>query len=316
MLDRTATAPARGSSPFSLVQSRIRARKELVTAILFLLPAFLFLGVFIYFPTVLAILLAFFHYQIGGHSTTTWEGLSNFKQAVSDSVFRRSVVNTFYYALMIVPTDLIVATAIALLINRASKFYSFIRVLVLLPYVTPAIGTAIGWLWIYDPSYGLANAVLTWLHLPTSMWVQSPYVAMPSVVIYSLWHGVGFDVIIIMSAIANLPTGVLEASLVDGATSWRRFWQITLPLISPTMFFLVVVSTIGSMQAFAQVFALSGQTGGPENATTTMLFQVYQTAFQYGHLSYAAAMAVILVLIILALTLFQRWVGNRLVFYQ
>ncbi|GMA65455.1 hypothetical protein GCM10025859_58950 [Alicyclobacillus fastidiosus] len=189
-------------------------------------------------------------------------GLSNFKEAVTDAVFQRSIVHTLYYAAMVVPATLILATAIALLINRATKFYSFIRVFVLLPYVTPAIGTAIGWMWIYDPTYGLANAVLHWLHLPMLQWLQSPYLALPSIAIYSLWHGVGFDVVIMLSALSGLPSGVLEASLVDGASPWRRFWRITLPLISPTMFFLVIVTTIGSLQAFSQVFALSSATGG------------------------------------------------------
>lgn len=294
---------------------RRRTRKDLLVAALFLSPAFAFLMTFVYFPTVLAFLLAFFHYQIGG-AGSTWVGVANFRAAAADAIFRRSLVNTIYFAAMVVPATLILATSIALLIDHAAKFYSFIRVLVLLPYVTPAIGTAIGWMWIYDPTYGLANAVLHWLHLPVLQWLQSPYLALPSIAIYSLWHGVGFDVVIMLSALHALPTGVLEASLVDGATPWRRFWRITLPLISPTMFFLAIVTTAGSLQAFSQVFALSSATGGPENSTATTLFEVYQTAFTYGNFSYASAMAIILVILILLLTLFQRWVGKRMVFYQ
>ncbi|WP_284286302.1 carbohydrate ABC transporter permease [Alicyclobacillus fastidiosus] len=248
-------------SPVASLSGCRRARKDFLVAVAFLIPAFAFLIIFVYFPTVLAVLLAFIHFQIGV-SGSTWVGLSNFKEAVTDAVFQRSIVHTLYYAAMVVPATLILATAIALLINRATKFYSFIRVFVLLPYVTPAIGTAIGWMWIYDPTYGLANAVLHWLHLPMLQWLQSPYLALPSIAIYSLWHGVGFDVVIMLSALSGLPSGVLEASLVDGASPWRRFWRITLPLISPTMFFLVIVTTIGSLQAFSQVFALSSATGG------------------------------------------------------
>lgn len=319
MLNNNVKETAKGVSGLAVARphslAKKRRRKETVIGILFLVPAAAFLFTFIFFPTLLAFVLAFFHYQIGVPGMQ-WKGASYFTEAFSDSLFRRSLVNSFYYAGMAVPSILIIATLIALLINKASRYYTFIRTLVLFPYVTPAVGTAIGWMWIYNPTYGLANAVLTWLHLPTSQWLQSPYMALPSVVIYSIWHGVGFDIIILMAALNNLPKGVLEASLVDGATPWYRFWRITLPLISPTMFFLVIITTIGSLQSFSEVFALSGASGGPEHATTTTLFLIYQTAFNNGYFSYASAMAIILVVFILIFTLIQRWIGKYLVFYQ
>ncbi|MHB1626887.1 MAG: carbohydrate ABC transporter permease [Bacilli bacterium] len=297
-------------------RAAIRRRvRDTLSALLFLLPALIFLAAFVYVPSVMAFALAFWHYRLLGVHTT-WAGWSNFTDALQFSVFQQSLINTAYYAAMMVPSIVVLSVAIALLINRASRFYSFIRTLILLPYATPAIGTAIGWLWIFDPTYGLANGVLHALGLPTSQWLQSPVMAMPAVAIYSLWHGVGFDVVIVMSALAGLPKGVLEAAAIDGAGAWRRFLRIALPLISPTIFFITVVTTIGTLQSFAQIYALSGGSGGPEYATTTTLFLIYQTAFVYNHYSYASAMAVILVLIILALTLFQRWMGKRMVFYQ
>lgn len=304
----------RGGRNPSLALSKRKFRNEL-TAFLYLAPAMAFLAAFIYFPTVLAFLLAFFHYQIGGNGTR-WAGLDNFRQAFQYDVFWRALLNTLYYAVMVIPSSLVIATAIALLINKASRLYSFVRTLVLLPYVTPAVGTAIGWLWIYEPSFGLANALLKLLHLPTSTWLQSPYMALPSVAIYSVWHGVGFDIIIIMSALNAVPRGMLEASYMDGAGAWKRFWSVTLPLISPTMYFLVIITTIGSLQAFSQVYALSMGGGGPEYATTTTLFLIYETAFQYGDYSYAAAMAIVLVMMILGFTLLQRWIGKKWVYYQ
>lgn len=289
--------------------------KNHLLATLFLLPAMVFLLVFIYFPTVLALLLGFFHYQIGGLKTQ-FVGLQNFHEAFTYPVFWRAVLNTLFFAAMVVPVQLALSMAIALLINKISRVYSFVRTLVLLPYVTPAVGTAIGWMWIFEPNYGLANGVLHWLHLPELNWLQSPYMALPSVAIYSIWHGVGFDVVIIMAALSTLPKSILEAASIDGANHARTLWKITLPLISPTIFFLVVISTIGSLQGFSQMFALSNASGGPEHATTTLLFLVYQTAFNYGDYSYAAAMALVLVIMILLFTLFQRWVSKRMVFYQ
>ncbi|WP_083511931.1 carbohydrate ABC transporter permease [Alicyclobacillus acidiphilus] len=288
--------------------------KDLLVAALFLVPAFAFLIVFVYFPTVLAFVLAFFNYHPGG--SMQWAGVSNFTEAVKDSVFQRALLNSLYYAAMMVPATLVLSMAIALLINRVAKFYSFVRVLITLPYVTPAIGTAIGWLWIYNPSFGVANTILHWFHLPPSQWMGSPKMAMPAVVIYALWHGIGFDVIILLAALSGLPKGVLEAAIVDGARGWTRFFRVTLPLISPTVFFIVVVTLIGSFQAFSQMFALSVSSGGPEYATTTALLYIYQQAFQYGQMSYGAAMAVFLVVGIFLLTMITRWIGNRVVFYQ
>jgi ABC-type sugar transport system permease subunit len=215
-----------------------------------------------------------------------------------------------------IPTTIFGAVLIALLIHGSSRFYAIIRTAVLLPYITPVIATSIGWLWMFNPQYGMMNAVLGWFHIPPSQWLLSPSMAMPAVALYSLWHGLGFDVIIVLAALSNVPTTVLEAATIDGATHWRKFWRVTLPFISPTMFFLVIITTIATLQAFSQVYALSGGKGGPEYATTTLLLLIYQTAFQDFHFSYAAAMAILLVLMILGLTLFQRWLSTKWVFYQ
>jgi multiple sugar transport system permease protein len=306
-VESTATASTRA-------RHRTRIRHALLAG-LFLLPALAFLLTFVYVPSFMAFSLAFFHYHLMGVNTTS-AGWSNFSDAISFNIFQQSLGNTFFYAAMMIPSILLVSMGIALLINRATRFYAVLRTLVLLPYATPAVGTAIGWLWIFDPTYGLANAVLHVFHIPPQQWLQSPAEAMPSIALYSLWHGVGFDVIIVMAALASVPRTVLEAAAIDGANAWRRFWTVTVPLISPTLFFITVITTIGTLQSFSQIFALTGGNGGPEYATTTTLFLIYETAFVYNHYSYASAMAILLVIIILALTIFQRTVGKRLVFYQ
>ena len=295
-------------------RSGTRRSKDLLVPALLLAPAFLFLIVFVYYPTVLAFVLAFFNYHPNG--PLQWTGLSNFTAAVKDSVFRSAVVNSLYYAGMMLPATLILSMMIALLINHTGRFYSFVRVLITLPYVTPTVGTAIGWLWMYNPTFGVGNMVLRAFHLPTSQWMGSPSMALPAVAIFSLWHGLGFDVIVLAAALAGLPQPVLEAAVVDGARGWTTFWRVTLPLISPTVFFVAVVTLIGSLQAFSQMFALSVSSGGPEYATTTVLLYIYQQVFQYGQMSYGAAMAIFLVAGIFVLTLVTRWIGNQLVFYQ
>ncbi|MCY0897143.1 MAG: sugar ABC transporter permease [Alicyclobacillaceae bacterium] len=300
----------------SLLRKKRAARlRQAWMALLFLAPAALFLLVFVYLPSFVALAIAFFHYHLGGASSP-YIGITNFSDALQFNIFQKSLLNTGYYALLMVPSILIVSVCLALLLNRVGTYYNFLRTLVLLPYATPAVGTAIGWLWIFNPTYGLANGFLHWLGLPVSGWLQSPRMAMPSIAIYSLWHGVGFDVIIVLAAIAGLPKQMLEAAAVDGASAWKRFWKVTLPLISPTMFFILIITTIGTLQSFSQIYALSGGTGGPEYSTMTTLLLIYDTAFKYSHLSYGSAMAILMVIVIIVLTLTQRYASKRFVFYQ
>lgn len=297
---------------------RSRKRRDLGKAILFLLPMFVFLIVFTYLPAGVSLVLGFYHYHLLGVNTT-FGGFTDFKEALTYSIFWQALRNTLVFAIYMIPATIIGAVAIAVLISEKSRYYALLRTFVLLPYITPVIATSIGWLWMFNPQYGILNAVLHWLHLPQSQWLLSPQMALPSIALYSLWHGLGFDVVIVLSALANVPRQVLEAAAIDGATGWTRFRRVTLPLLSPTLFFLVIVTTIGTLQAFSQIFALTGTqalAGGPENSTLTLILLVYQTAFNYFHFSYAAAMALLLVIIILGLTAIQNWLSKRWVFYQ
>ena len=299
----------------SLHRQRGRHMAEGIKAMLFVLPALCFLALFVYLPGLMALVLGFFHYHLLGVQTT-FAGLSNFHDALTYDVFWLALQHTIVFAVMLIPLTLVGALLIAFLLYEQSRFSSIIRTLILLPYITPVIATSIGWLWLFNPEYGILNAILKTLHLPVSQWLLSPTMALPSIVIYTLWHGLGFSTIILLSSLSSIPTNVVDAARIDGATSWQIFRRITLPLISPTVFFLSIITMIGALQAFASIFALSGGSGGPEYATTTLLFLIYETAFQYYHFSYAAAMAFLLVLLILALTLLQGWLSKKWVFYQ
>jgi ABC-type sugar transport system permease subunit len=300
-----------------LVSSKTSRNKgsDAIQAVTFLLPMAIFLLLFTYAPAAMSLVLGLYHYHLLGVNTT-FAGFANFKDALTYPVFWMALKNTLLYAAYMVPLTLVGAIGIGLLIDQKSRWYAMVRTFVLLPYITPVIATAIGWLWMFNPQYGVLNAILHWLHLPESQWLLSPSMAMPAVAIYSLWHGLGFNVVIVLSALANIPRQLLEAAAIDGATGWRQFRQITLPLLSPTLFFLLIVTMIGTLQAFSQIYALSGGQGGPEYATTTLLLLIYQTAFEDFHFSYAAAMAMLLVLIILILTLIQNKLAKRWVFYQ
>lgn len=297
---------------------RARRRHDIGHAMVLLLPLFAFLIVFTYLPAAVSLVLGFYHYHLLGVNTT-FGGLGDFKEALTYAVFWQALRNTLVFALYMIPATLVGAVAIAVLISEKSRYYALLRTFVLLPYITPVIATSIGWLWMFNPQYGILNAMLHWLHLPQSQWLLSPQLAMPSIALYTLWHGLGFDVVIVLSALSNMPHHVMEAAAMDGATAWTRFRRITLPLLSPTLFFLAIITTIGTLQAFSQIFALTGTqavAGGPENSTLTLILLIYQTAFDYFHFSYAAAMALILVMIILGLTVIQTWFSKRWVFYQ
>jgi multiple sugar transport system permease protein len=291
-----------------------RSRRQLLAAVM-VLPTALFLVTFVYLPALLALGIGFFHYRLRGVGTT-FAGLDNFKSAVTYPIFWVAARNTGLFALIMVPTTVVLATAIALAVNAQSRAFAVIRSIILLPYVTPVVATAIGWIWIFNPQYGVANLVLHTFGLPESSWLLSTRMALPSIALYTLWHGLGFDVIILLGALAGLPSEVVEAAAVDGASRLRRFWHVQLPLLSPTLFFIVFISTLGALQSFSQIYALTSGRGGPEYATTTLMLLVYQTAFADFHLSYGAAMALILVVMILIVVGAQRYLARRWAFYQ
>jgi multiple sugar transport system permease protein len=186
--------------------------------LLLTVPSLLFLSVFVYLPALMSLGLGFFHYHLFG-AQTTFAGLSNFEDALHYPIFWLALRNTLLLALLLVPTTLFGALTLALLLQQPGKLYSAIRTVVLLPYITPIIATSIGWLWIFNPQYGELNAFLATLHLPTHSWLLSPTWALPSVALYTLWHGLGFDTVIILSALASLPRNLIEAAIVDGAGS-------------------------------------------------------------------------------------------------
>ncbi|MDA8063433.1 MAG: sugar ABC transporter permease [Actinomycetota bacterium] len=310
LLEPVEVATRRGAEP-----GRRRRQRSPLVSVLMVAPAVLFLALFVFLPAAMALGIGFFHYHLLGVGTT-FAGLTNFKDALSYPIFWRAAENTALFALLMVPTTLVGSVAIALVLNGTSRGFGLLRSIVLLPYVTPVVATAIGWIWIFNPQYGVANYVLHGLGLPGSQWLLSPTMALPSVAIYTLWHGLGFDVVLVLAGLASLPRDVMEAASIDGAGRWQRFYKVQMPLLSPTLFFVAFVSTLGALQSFSQIYALSSGQGGPGFATTTLLLLIYQTAFSYFHFSYGAAMALLLVVMILVVVGFQRWLARRWAFYQ
>ncbi len=286
-----------------------------------LAPAIIVFTVFCYIPAIFLIYISFFHWGILS-SATTFVGLRNFRILLQQPLFFHSLVTTAYYTVVMIPATVFLSLGIALVLREAvtARRGGIWRSAVFLPHVTPVVATSVIWVWIFNPQFGLANFVLRSLHLPALGWLGSTTWALPAVMIDGLWHSLGLYVIIFLAGLANVPRELMEVAQLDGASRRRIFTRIVWPLLSPTTFFVVILATVNSWQAFSQIYTMTGGphggAGGPANSTTTDALLIYQTGFTYDHFSLAAAMSLVLFLIILALTLVQKLISNRLVFYR
>ncbi len=282
--------------------------------------AFVFL-VFYYGPALFLAYIAFFHWNLFV-TGDRFVGLHNFEVLLQQPLFWRALFNTAYYVVVLVPVTTMLALALALLLREASGLRAggLSRALVFLPHVTPVVATSIVWVWIFNPNFGLANAVLTALHLPQLNWLESVRWALPSVMIYTLWHSVGLYTVLFLAGLASLPRNVLEAANVDGGRGAFLFRRVIWPLLGPITFFVVVLMTVNTIQTFSQIYTLTGgpasMAGGPAFATTTDSLLIYQTAFLYQHFSLASAMSLVLFTLTLLLTLAQKAIADRTVFYR
>ena len=301
--------------------ARLRRMEESLVAYGMLAPAITVFTVFFFIPAIFLAYISFFHWGILS-SATTFVGLRNFRILFQQPLFFHSLAVTAYYTVVMIPATVVLALGIALVLREAvtARRGGIWRSAVFLPHVTPVVATSVIWVWIFNPQFGLANFVLTSLHLPALGWLGSTTWALPAVMIDSLWHSLGLYVIIFLAGLANVPRELIEVAQLDGASRRRIFRRIVLPLLSPTTFFVVILSTVSSWQAFSQIYTMTGGphggAGGPAFSTTTDALLIYQTAFSYDHFSLAAAMSMVLFLIILLLTLIQKWISNRLVFYR
>ena len=325
----TVTRPARQESEWGETTGRRRLALPLWAASLrdrlvaygLILPATAVFIVFFYIPAVYVFVISFFHWSILSPATD-FVGLKNFRTLFSQPLFWRSLLNSAYYTVVMIPATVLLALGVALLLREgfSARRGGAFRAAVFLPHVTPVVATSIIWVWIFNPHFGLANFLLQLVHLPALGWLESTTWALPAVMIDSIWHSLGLYVIIFLAGLSRVPREILEVASLDGAKRSRIFRRIIWPMISPTTFFVVVLATINTWQAFSQIYTMTGGAhggaGGPAFATTTDAVLLYQTAFNYLHFSLGAAMSVILFLIILALTGIQKWVSDRIVFYR
>jgi multiple sugar transport system permease protein len=281
-------------------------------AFLFIAPALLGLAVLSAGPILASLAI----------SLTSWDllqppafvGLENFTELLDDRRFARALGNTGFYVLTSVPIGITLALGLAVALNRAIRGISFIRTMYFLPLVTSAIAVGLVWARIYSPANGLLNQVLAAFGQPPQKWISDPFWAMPAIVAMSVWQGLPASTIIFLAGLQAIPTSLLDAASVDGAGRWARFRHVTLPLLTPSLFFTVILSLIGSFQVFDQVFVLS-RPGQPTNATVTVVYFIYENGFRNFKMGYASAASWVLFLIVAVFTVIYFRAQRRFVHY-
>lgn len=280
-------------------------------AYLFLLPAMIPFVLFILWPMVEGLRLSFYDAQLVSRK---WVGLDNFVALARDHAFRKAVLNTIYFVLGVVPATVAISLFLAVVVSPLkSVTQSFFRMAFYLPVVAAGVVLSMVWLYIYNPTYGLLNYLLGVVGLPRVAWLGTTETALPSLAVVVASWTIGQPLIIFLAGLAGIPQDLYDAASIDGAGAWHKFWRVTLPLLMPTMLFVLVTQTINVFQVFVVVLLMTR--GGPFNATQTIVYRIWETAFSFFQFGYASAMGVILILLVSIVAVVQFKLLGREVEY-
>ena len=285
---------------------------RLLEPYLYVLPTILGLILFSAGAVAVSFFMSFTQWDV--ISSPEWVWLDNYVNLWHSDLFWEVFGNTLYFILLAVPLSLVFSLALALVANTGLRGITFFRTAYFLPVVSSMIAVALVWSWIFNPEYGLLNYLLRLLFgVRGPAWLDSTAWALPAMVIVTVWKGLGYSMVIFLAGLQNIPQDLYHAATIDGAGVWKRFRHITLPMLSPTTFFVLVITLINSFQVFEQTYVLTK--GGPANSTLTMSYYIYQNAFQFFQMGKAAALSYLLFAVIFAVTLIQFRIQKRWVFY-
>ncbi|GAA3113505.1 multiple sugar transport system permease protein [Kribbella aluminosa] len=304
-------SPRRAPGRSQDVRRRKRRRREVAAAAAFIGPHLAGMALFVILPIIASLFLAFTNWE--PLKPASFIGFGNFGALVKDPNFQRVLLNTFTYALGTIPLSVGLGLLTAVLLNRRFHGVAVIRAVFLLPTVVTATAVGLVWKWLLQPD-GLLNIGLHTVGLNGPTWLVSSKWAMPALVLVATWQSFGSNMVIFLAGLQRIPPNLYEAARIDGAGAWSQFRHVTLPMLSPTTFFVLVLSVIGTFQAFDVVLLLTG--GGPGTATTTLMLFIYQEGFQIFRQGYAAAASLVLLLIILSITIMQLRLQKRWVHYD
>ncbi|MBI3039029.1 sugar ABC transporter permease [bacterium] len=294
-------------------QPKVTAFQHDWMAYWYLMPVLSVLLLFHVIPIFYAMAMSCYEWDLIG--APEWVGSSNFSRLMYDPMFWKSIWNTLVFTFISVPLSIASALFVALLLNNHISGIGFYRTVYFLPVITSINAVAIVWNFIYHPDYGLLNKLLAIAGVSGQNWLQDPFWAMPCIILMSVWKGLGYNVIIFITGLHNIPKHLYEAARIDGASLWQQFRHITWPLLSPTTYFVFVMSVIGSFQVFSQVYMMTPR-GGPLKSTMVVVFYLYQKAFEKFEFGYALAIAFVLFLMIFAITLFNKLYLEKKVHYS
>jgi multiple sugar transport system permease protein len=273
----------------------------------FVAPALALIAVFLFLPMAASLLLSFTDfdiYALGRLDRLRFIGLENYRRLLNDPMFWTALKNTLYFVIVGGPLSVLVSLSAALLVNhRLTRFQGWFRTLLFLPVVTTLVAVAVVWRYLYHPRHGFLNYVLGWVGLPPIDWLGDTDWAMPAIILMAVWKNFGFNMVVFIAGLQSIPRRLYEAAEIDGADGWAQFRYITLPMLAPTFLFVTVITLIGSFQLFAEPYVMTQ--GGPADSTLSVALLMFQEGFRWWNLGYAAAVAFVLFLIILAGTLLQ-----------
>lgn len=277
---------------------------------LFLLPALLVLGLTVFYPAVQAFLLSFTSYEYDLTQPPNWVGLANFQRLIGDDVFWKTLLNTVVYLVGVVPILVMVPLGLAILVNQSLPGIHWFRAAYYTPVVISMVVAGIAWRWLYAEN-GLLNQVLKGLHLSESgiPWLTSPKFALFSVMAVTIWKGLGYYMVIYLAGLQAIPGELYEAAAIDGSDGWQRHWDVTIPLMRPYLFLVAVISAIAATKVFEEVYIMTQ--GGPRSSSKTIVYYVFEQAFQDLEISYGCTIGLALFLLILGLSMLRLFFNRQ-----
>ncbi len=293
--------------------SRMRTR-SLITGLLFCSPWILGILFFIVYPTI-----ASFYYSLTSYNllqAPKFIGLGNYETLFTDPLMGTAVYNTLYYVVLWIPLNIVLAIAVALLLNVKVKGMAFYRTMFYLPVLVPPVATSLLWVWFLNPQYGVANWLLSLVHIAGPGWLASEIWSKPSIIMMSLWGSIGGAMLIFLASLQDVPQELRDAAEVDGANAWQRLWAITIPLLTPVIFFQLIISIIAAIGYFTVPYVVTNGTGTPANSLLLFALILYRDAFFDFKMGFASAMAWAATIVVFILTIVLFRTSSRWVYYQ
>ncbi len=294
------------------VGGRTFAKRHGLGAYLFLSPTLLIFSVFVLFPVIFSLYLSFHKWNMFSNEKS-FLGLQNYARIVTSAEFWTVLKHTLVYTIGTVPLNMLLALAVAVFLNKRIAGKKILRAAFFMPVVVSPVAAAVIWRWIYEPNFGILNFLLNKVGISSVNWLNDPTAAMFSLILMGVWKSFGINMVLFAAGLQGIPDHYYEAADLDGAGAFAKFWNITLPLLSPTTFFILVISVIGSFQVFDIVYVLTS--GGPLDSTKVLVFYLYEHAFKYFDMGYASAVAYLMFALIFALTLLQMKYLRKRVYY-